>query len=92
MSSLDRKILEELIYEQVKVSVDICKLLSFEEDLALSVHRALEAHAGSPEERRLLTLRFLRRAWKRIGREIQDLVEHDPRQPGLSLVEEEAAG
>ena len=45
---LERKILEELIYERVRVAVDMCRLMEFELDLASSIERALSACAESP--------------------------------------------
>lgn len=71
MPDLDKRILEELIYEKLRLTVDLCELLHFEEDLATSVERALERCARSPAERASLSLAYLERAWKRVVEEVQ---------------------
>ncbi len=71
-ATIDRKILEELIYERVRLAVDLCELVTFEEDLSASIERALEQCAESPRERADMTLRFLERAWERLGKEVMD--------------------
>ncbi len=88
--ALEKRILEELIYEQVKVSVDLCKLLSFEADLAMSIDRALSKCSASPIQRRLLATRYLRRAWKRVGHDLIDLMDYVPELDGTAI-EDEAA-
>jgi len=67
---LERKILEELIYERVRVSVDLCELMAFELDLSASIERALSTCAESPGERSDLTLDYLQRAWERVSEEV----------------------
>jgi hypothetical protein len=66
---LDRKILEELIYERVRLTVDVCEVLAFEADLANSIERALQGRAGSDDDRSQLTLDYLQRAWERVTEE-----------------------
>ena len=70
MAKLDKRILEELIYERVRLAVDLCELLDFESDLSVSTERALKKCARSPEERSRLTLDYLRRAWQRVADEV----------------------
>jgi hypothetical protein len=67
---LERRILEELIYERVRVTVDLCELMAFELDLSASIERALAACAPSPGERTDLTMDYLRRAWERMSDEV----------------------
>jgi hypothetical protein len=67
---LEHKILEELVYERVRVSVDLVKLLEFELDLSSSIERALAACARSPAERSDLSLDFVQRAWERLTEEV----------------------
>ncbi len=69
-AGLDRRILEELIYERVRVAVDLCELVTFEEDLSTSISRALTRCARSPAERANLTLDYLHRAWDRVTDEV----------------------
>ncbi len=69
-AGLERKILEELIYERVRVTVDMCALVEFELDLAASIDRALHACAASPTERSDLALDYVQRAWDRLTEEV----------------------
>src|SRR5258706_15899276 len=67
---LERRILEELFYERVRVSVDMCELMAFERDLSSSIERALSACAESQSERTDLTLDYLQLAWERLSDEV----------------------
>lgn len=81
---LERRILEELIYERVRVTVDLCELMAFEMDLAASIERALVTVRGSPGERSDLLLDYLQRAWARLTDEIHGrLLEHEHRGADL---------
>ena len=76
-SRLDRKILEELIYERVRLNVDLCELLEFEADLSESISRALRACA-TPGDRNQLTLDYMQRAWERVTEEVLgELIEQE---------------
>jgi hypothetical protein len=98
---LERKILEELIYERVRVTVDLCELMDFELDLAASIERALSVCAEAPGERADLTLDYLHRAWERMTCEVlgglaeRELggsrVERDERDDGADLPQARAA-
>jgi hypothetical protein len=68
--TLAQAILDELVFERVRVTLDTCELMAFEMDLAASVERALLATARSPAERSDLTLAYMTRAWDRLGREV----------------------
>ena len=68
--SLDRRILEELIYEKVRLTVDLCELMAFEVDLSASIERALMSVARSPQQRSDLTLEYLQRAWDRLSEQV----------------------
>jgi hypothetical protein len=67
---LAQRILEELVYERVRVAVDLCELVSFEQDLAISIDRALTTCAESAEERQSMALEYLHRAWERLSDEV----------------------
>lgn len=69
-NGLEERILEELIYERVRVSVDMCALIEFEQDLAASIERALRQCGQSAAERSDLAMTFLQRAWQRVGEEV----------------------
>ena len=69
-AALDRRILEELVYEHVRVTVDLHELEQFEADVRASLSRALRDSAASPRERPRLLDRCLRLAWARVQREL----------------------
>src|SRR4051812_14746848 len=66
----ERRVLEQLIYERVRQSVDVCELMSLQLDLSASVENALSACARSPGERSDLTMDYLQRAWERLSDEV----------------------
>lgn len=72
METLSERILEELIYERVRLTVDLCELLAFEADLSASIERALRDCARSPEKRSKLAMDYLQQAWERVGDEIME--------------------
>ena len=62
----NQRVLEELIYERVRVHLDLAELLDFERDLDESIGRALR-QAGLPiAEARELTRRHIAAALRRI--------------------------
>lgn len=69
MADLERRILEELVYERVRLNVNLCELLWLEQDLEASIERALEACARSTEEKKELTRRYMEGAWRRLEEE-----------------------
>ena len=71
MPRRDRRVLQELIYERIKLAVSPGEILAFETDLLKSVTRAApEWGSQGPRTMR----RLLRRAWRRIG---IDLFDHE---------------
>lgn len=62
-------LLEELIYERARLSVDFAKLVTFERDLQASIDRALATCGGRSEDRKALAREHLERAWARLERE-----------------------
>src|SRR5262245_51449717 len=82
-SQLDQKILEELVYERVRLSFDMVELAAFEADLMASIDRALASCASSTDERNDLALRYLQKAWERLSQEVEsELAQHDFRDRG----------
>lgn len=69
MEDLDRHILRELVYERVRVSVNLCQLVIVEQDLDKSVRRALTRCGEREEPRRALVRRYMDEAWKRVEEE-----------------------
>ncbi len=68
--SLQVRILEELIYERVRVAFNLCELLDFQSDLSVSIDRALDDCADAPDQRADLVLSLLERAWERLSDEV----------------------
>lgn len=60
------KLLEELIYERVRLHVDLCELLDFERDLNESITRAMKASGIADPQVSDLGRRYLEQAWHRI--------------------------
>jgi hypothetical protein len=70
---LDKRILEELIYERVRLSVNLCQLVIFEQDLEKSIHRAMSARAGGLQEQEALAREYIDKAWRRVQAEWEQL-------------------
>jgi thioesterase domain-containing protein len=67
-SRWERALLEELIYERVRLNVDLLELADFERELAASIEQALAA-CGAREDRDRLAREHLDRAWTRLERD-----------------------
>jgi hypothetical protein len=70
---MEQRILEELIYERVRVSVNLCQLVICEQDLDKSIQRALRTCGGTSEERESMARTYIEAAWRRVEREWKDL-------------------
>jgi hypothetical protein len=75
MNNLDQQILEELVYERVKLAVDLYDLLSFEEDLDQSIQRALERVGEQTTVDEHLARKLIDAAWDRLSRDLDALRE-----------------
>jgi hypothetical protein len=64
-----QKLLEELIYERVRLHVDLLDLIDFERDLCDSIKRALGAAGSDPSEEDAIARRYVDRAWARLQQE-----------------------
>jgi hypothetical protein len=60
------RLLEELIYERVRLHVDLLDLVDFERDLCESIARALRASGTDPTEEETLARSYVQRAWQRL--------------------------
>ena len=69
--SNDKRILQELIYERVRGSVNLCQLVIFERDLGSSIQRAHGNRDGvsTPE----LARQYIDDAWQRLEEEWQEM-------------------
>lgn len=74
-ANLEKKILQELIYERVRLSVNLCQLVIFEQDLDSSIERALTTVEESAEARRRLTRQYVEQAWRRLEEEWHEMRE-----------------
>ena len=66
---LHSKLLEELIYERVRLHVDLLELIDFERDLNDSIDRAMKACGVAEPQAGELGRRYLDLAWRRIETE-----------------------
>lgn len=70
--TLDKHILEELIYERVRVAVNLCQLIIFEQDLDKSIQRVM-ARSEDGETCRNLAHDYIDKAWHRLQEEWRDM-------------------
>ena len=71
--SNDRRILQELIYERVRGSVNLCQLVVFERDLGSSVQRAHGNPEGAGANASELARQYIDDAWQRLEEEWQEM-------------------
>ncbi|HWM84424.1 MAG TPA: hypothetical protein VNO33_01275 [Kofleriaceae bacterium] len=64
-----QRLLEELVYERVRLHVDLLDLIDFERDLCESIARALRASGTDPSEEEAVARSFVQRAWRRLEQE-----------------------
>jgi hypothetical protein len=75
MSAIEQRILDELIYDRVRASVNLCQLVIIEQELDESIQRAIrdtDAPGTRPAE---LAREHVQRAWQRLEREWSTLRE-----------------
>lgn len=70
---LDRKILQELVYDRVRGNINLCQLVILEQELEEGIQRAIGHTAGVKP--RALARDHLQRAWQRLEREWATLRE-----------------
>ena len=63
------RLLEELIYERVKVHVDFLDLIDFERDLCDSIARVLQASGTEPGKEEAVARELVDQAWRRLEEE-----------------------
>lgn len=86
---VDRKVLEELIYDRVRLAIDVEELDAFAEDLSLSVGRALDVRHEDAGVRGRLALELIETVWARATADVlEELITHEV---GRVDEEEEAA-
>lgn len=70
--NLERRILEELVYERVRVAVNLCQLVIFEQDLDKSIQRVIDGSACQ-KECQDLAHEYIDKAWERLQEEWRDM-------------------
>ncbi len=73
--TLEKQILQELIYERIRLSVNLCQLVIFEQDLDKSINRAIARCDNNAETQQGLTRKYVEQAWERIEQEWHDMRE-----------------
>lgn len=89
MNTLDESILEELVYERVKLTVDLYELRAFEEDLDDSIRRAVERLGAAAASDGDLARRLVDSAWQRLSSDLEQL--RDRHEPACALCEAQEA-
>lgn len=75
MSNIEQRILEEMIYDRVRATVNLCQLVIIEQELDENIQRATQGmDAGRPQPA-ALAREHLQRAWQRLESEWQTLRE-----------------
>lgn len=64
-----RRLLEELVYERVKLHVDFLDLIDFERDLCESIARVLHANGTEPGQEEAVAHELVDQAWSRLEQE-----------------------
>jgi len=72
-TSMDRQILQELIYERIRLSINLYQLVLFEQDLERSIERAMNSCSQSDIERKKLAREYVDAAWSRVKLEWERL-------------------
>jgi hypothetical protein len=67
-----QQVLEELIYERVRLHVDLMSLIDFERELEESIGRALRELRSDESDAESLTRRFVEAAWRRVEAEWEE--------------------
>ena len=80
IGNIEQRILEEMIYDRVRATVNLCQLVIIEQELDENIQRAMDdgmgagTGAGCPESA-ALAREHLQRAWQRLEREWRTLRE-----------------
>jgi hypothetical protein len=83
MSNIEQRILDEMIYDRVRATVNLCQLVILEQELDENIQRAIRGMDSDPDpdtaaavpEPAALAREHVQRAWQRLEREWQTLRE-----------------
>ncbi|HUS64748.1 MAG TPA: hypothetical protein VMZ28_09415 [Kofleriaceae bacterium] len=78
---LNARLLEELIYERVRVHVDLLELIDFQRELEDSIARAMRSCGMDGRHDPELSKRYLDLAWRRIEAEWREERSRDEECP-----------
>ncbi len=88
--NIEKKILQELVYERVRSSVNLCQLVVLEQDLDRSIER-IQPRSCAPQSNNLARI-YMKEAWHRLEQEWNRLRHDvnsfaDPAEPGDASTE-----
>jgi hypothetical protein len=85
MSNIEQRILDEMIYDRVRATVNLCQLVILEQELDENIQRAIRGMDSDPDpdpdpaaavpDPAALAREHVQRAWQRLEREWQNLRE-----------------
>lgn len=75
MSNIEKRILDEMIYDRVRAAVNMCQLIIIERELDESIQRANRAAGVTHPLPAALAHEHLQRAWQRLEDEWHTLRE-----------------
>jgi hypothetical protein len=75
MSNIEHRILEEIIYDRVRETVNLCQLVIIEQELEESIQRASRGAGVDGPKPAELARAYLQSAWQRLEGEWQTLRE-----------------
>jgi hypothetical protein len=75
MSNIEQRILEEMIYDRVRATVNLCQLVIIEQELDENIQRAIQGMGAGRPQPAELAREHLQRAWQRLESEWQTLRE-----------------
>src|SRR5688500_7492225 len=84
----EKAVLDELVYEKLRGSFDLCALVGFQVELSASVERVLQARRDGiqVEERSDIVMECFHRAWQRFSEEVlSELSAHELMAPQSGL-------
>jgi hypothetical protein len=80
----EKAVLDELVYEKMRGSLDLCALVGFQVELSASVERVLQARKDriQVEDRADIVMECFHRAWQRLSEEVlSELSAHELMAP-----------
>jgi hypothetical protein len=85
-AAFEKAVLDELVYEKLRGSLDLCAVVGFQVELSASVERVLQSRRDGPrkgtevdvEDRSDIVMECFHRAWQRLSEEVlSELSAHE---------------